>query len=235
MSPLAAPLASPLGGDPGSKTLADITAIVRFRGDFRNVQRFPAVNVQAEIQAAWAELYELIADTNEGYWDTDLLILTAPDVVFTALPGDTWRVRGVDRLDGTSYLPLRQVGIEDRNRFSTDTGEPVAYRLTSRGLDLHPTPNAIYTLRITYTPIAPTLDAEIPFTYYNAWEEFVIYGALLRLSLNEERDTSAWQLQQDYQRIRITRGATARKAQEPEYIPIGDGSFDEIDRDGWWR
>lgn len=234
MSPLAAPLASPLGGDPGSRTLADITTIVRFRGDFRNVQRFPTANVQSEIQAAWAELYELIADTQEGYWDTDLLVLTTVGTTFSALPNDTWRVRGVDRLDGTSYLQLRQVGIEDRNRFSTDTGEPVAYRLTSRGLDLYPTPNAVYTIRVTYTPIAPTLDEEIPFTYYNAWEEFVIYGALLRLALNEERDVSSWQQQLDYQRQRITRGASQRKAQEPEYIPIG-GGYDEIDRDGWWR
>ncbi len=236
MSPLAAPLASPLGGDPGTKTLTDLLSIVRFRGDYRSSIRFPDANLTPELQASWAELYELIADTQEGYWDVDLLMLTAVDVAFAALPSDTWRVRAVDWMDGTNPIPLTQVGVDDRNRFSSSTGEPCGYRLTARGIDIYPTPNAVHTLRVTYTPIAPTLDVEIPFTYYNAWEEFIIYGALIRLAANSERDVSAWQKQLDYQRARITKGASQRKAQEPEYIPIREGEWDgEFDRDQRWR
>lgn len=232
---LAAPLASPLGGDPGSKTLTDLISIVRFRGDFRNVQRFPDANLTTEIQAAWAELYELIADTQEGYWDTDLLFLTETGVAYASLPTDTWRVRGIDWIDGTTPRALRQVGIEHRNSFSITPGDPEAYRLTSRGVDLYPTPNAAHTLRVTYTPIAPTLDAALPITFYNAWEEFVVFGALVRLALNEERDPGAWQQQLDIQRARITRGASQRKAAEPEYLPLGGAYDDDLDRDGWWR
>ncbi len=214
-----------------SKTLAEINAIVRFRGDFRNTLRFPDANVNAEIQAAFGELYELIADTNEGHWDTAANVSTAANTAFVALPADAWRVRGIDRLDSPDFIELEQVGISDRNRYSSTTDKPRAYRLTARGVDLFPTPDAIYTLRVTYTPSAPTLSAARD--YYSGWEEFVIYGALLRLALNEERATGDWERQLEAQRGRIIRGASGRKAQEPEYIPLREGAG--YDNDEWWR
>lgn len=215
-----------------SKSLSDIRSALRFRGDYRNVLRFPDANLDNEIQAAWTELYELIADTNEGYWDTSGTVATVASTAFVALPTDAWRVRGIDRLDGTDYIGLEQVGVSDRNFFSSTTGRPCAYRLTARGADLFPTPDAIYTLRFTYTPSAPVLSAARD--YYNGWDEYVIYGGLVRLALNEERDPGAWQQQLDIQRARITRGATQRKAQEPEYLVLRDG-YSDFDRDERWR
>lgn len=215
-----------------AKSLAEINAIVRFRGDFRSSVRFPDANVNTEIQAAFAELYEAVADTNEGYWDTSATVVTVASTAFVALPSDAWRVRGIDRLDGSDYLELDQVGIADRNRFSITPGKPCAYRLTARGADLYPTPDAVYTLRVTYTPTAPVLSASRE--YFNNWDEYVTYGALLRLSLNSGRQTGEWQQQLDIQRARITRGASQRKAQEPEYLVLRDG-FDEFDRDERWR
>lgn len=141
-----------------SKTAAQIEAQIRFRGDFRNTQRFPAADIQREIQASWTELYELVADVNEGYFDTTASATTAVGVAFVATPADGWRIRAVDLIltDG-SVVELDRVGIEDRNRFSPLTGMPVAFRLTARGIDLYPTPDAAYTLRVTYTPSAPSL------------------------------------------------------------------------------
>lgn len=225
-----------------SKSLDDIIDAVRFRGDFRNVVRFPKANVTTEVQAAWAELYELIADTNEGYWDTDATVTTVASQPFIALPAGCWRVRGIDLLsssgvgaNGNDFLELPQINISDRNRYCTTPDEPAAYRLTARGADLYPTPDRAYTLRVTYTPTAPVLgDAR---EYYNGWEEYVIYAALLRLALNEERDVSSWQQQLQFQRERITRGASERKSQEPEYLPLRDGLSDndsEFSRDQRW-
>lgn len=205
-----------------SRSLADINAVVRFRGDFRNTIRFPDANVNNEIQAAFGELHELVADNNEGYWDTTGTVTTTASTAFVALPADAWRVRGIDRLDGLDDIELQQIGIKDRNRFLAGADIPRAYRLTARGIDLYPTPDAVYTLRITYTPIAPTLSAARE--WYNGWEEFVVYGALLRLALNEERAADDWQRQLDAQRARIVRGASQRKAQEPEYLALRDGS-----------
>jgi len=216
------------------KALADIMATVRFRGDFRNTVRFPDANVTTEIQAAWTELYELIADTNEGYWDVDATVITTASQPYVLLPVDAWRIHGLDRLDGTEWIPMHPIGASARAKFSTQAGQPIAYRLTARGADLFETPDSAYTLRVTYTPIAPVLGSGREF--YNGWEEYVIYGALIRLALNEQSErVSGWQQQLDFQRARITRGASQRKAQEPDYLPLRDHCYDEIDHDQRWR
>jgi hypothetical protein len=214
-----------------SKSLADLNAIVRFRGDYRNLVRFPDANINVEIQAAFAELYELIADTNEGYWDTTSTVDTAVEDDFVALPSEAWRVRGIDRFDGDDPVELMQVTIADRNRFGSRTGKPCAYRLTARGADIYPSADAVYVLRIVYTPFAPVLDDARE--WYNGWEEYVVFGALIRLALNEERSAGEWQQQLDIQRARIVRGASGRKSAGPEYLTLYDGGFDFSDE--VWR
>lgn len=204
-----------------TKTLAELEAIVRFRGDFRNSQRFPSANVTTEIQAAFGEFYELVDEVNQGYWDTTGTVPTVAAADFVALPTGTWRIRAVDRLDGTEYIPMRQVGIDDRNNYGTSGDRPLAYRTTARGIDLYPTPNAVYTLRVTYSPIAPTLDTT-PRDYVNGWEEYVIFGALVRITLNQRRDASEWMTQLSMQRERVVRAASVRRSAEPELLPLHD-------------
>jgi hypothetical protein len=77
-----------------------------------------------------------------------------------ALPSDSWRVRAIDLIDSAGcQIELDQVGIDQRNRYGTIVARPVAYRLTARGIDLYPTPDQAYTLRLLYTPSAPDLRA----------------------------------------------------------------------------
>jgi hypothetical protein len=218
-----------------TKALADINAIVRFRGDFRNVLRYPDANINVEIQTAWAELYELIANTNEGYWDTKTTVSTVAAQDFVALPSDAWRVRGIDRLDGADYIPMAQIGISDRTRYNADLSQPRAYYLSSRGAELFPTPDQVYTLRVVYTPVAPALDTTQR-NYYNGWEEYVVYGTLVRLVLQEDRASTQWKAELADQRARILSGASQRKAQEPEYVPLRDRQgWGDLDRDERWR
>lgn len=213
-----------------SKSLADILTTVRYRGNFRDTLRHPDSSVIVEIQAAFAEFYQLVADVNEGYWDTKSNISTVAQQDYVALPASTWRVRGIDFLDGSEFRELSQIGFNERNRYSSTSDEPRAYRLTARGADLFPTPNAVYTLRVIYTPSVPVLgDAR---DFYNGWEEYVIFGALVRLELNEER-SSVWQGQLDRQAAIITGGASGRRSQEPEYIPLRTGhDFSDLEFDG---
>ncbi len=214
------------------KTLAEIRTIVRFRGDFRNAIRFPNANVDTEIQAAFGEFYEIVVDANEGYYDTSADVTTTAGVAFVALPSGTWRVRGVDRMDGVDPTPMRRIGVSERTWWNSNQDEPVAYRLTARGIDLFPTPNAVYTLRVTYTPVAPTLDGTSR-EFYNGWEEYTIFGALVRLAGNERTDVGRWQEQCDRQRARVAAAAANRNSAEPELLPLW--GTDEYDRDQRWR
>lgn len=214
-----------------TKTLAEIEAIVRFRGDFRNVIRFPSANVQGEIQAAFNEFYELVEGVNEGYFDQEATGVTVAGQGFIALPASTWKVRRIARLEGQDPVPLARISVSESDRYGSARSCPVAYRPTERGVDLYPTPDAVYTLSFTYTPVAPTLGAARE--YYNGWEEYSIYGALVRMALNERRDATEWQAQLGFQRDRILRGASGRVAAGPERIPLHDGPW--IDPEMMWR
>lgn len=219
MSDLAYPLALPLGGDATMRTLADLRTVVRYRGDMRNTKRLPDALLDAEIQAAFGEGYELMESVNEGFFDTTDTDVTVIGQDYIALPSGTWKLRALDRLDGTEWEPLRRVGVKDRNHYGTQASKPLAHRLTFRGADLYPTPDAVYTLRFTYTPSAPTLD-ETPRNYYNGWDEYAVFGALLRLYTTQNRDASPWQVQVDRQRARILGNASRRDASQPQYLRL---------------
>jgi hypothetical protein len=211
--------------------LQTLEATVRFRGDYQNVRKFPSPDVCNEIQGSFAEFYELVANTHEGYWDTQANVTTTNNVAFVALPADCWRVQGVDRLDGTDYIELAQVAISERNRFGTMTDQPSSYRLTARGLDLLPTPDATYTLRVMYTPIAPLLQTAAMREWFNGWEDYVICAALLRLDQREQRPLSDRLATLERAKARIISGVTERRSAEPEYLRLREfGSVDRWDR-----
>lgn len=216
-----------------TKSLDDINAIVRFRGDMRNTVRFPDVNLNGEIQAAFAEGYELIVQQNEGFYDTTGTVATAASTAFVALPSGCWIMRAMDRVEGSDNVPVPRIGIKDRNRYGTTPGRPTAHRLSARGIELYPTPDAIYTLIVTYTPTAPILDSTQR-EFYNSWEEYAINGALVRLYDNQGRDSSKWQAGLDAARARIMRGADQRDASGPEYLNLREGG-DGLEDDDRWR
>lgn len=205
-----------------SVSLTTIRETVRTRGDYPRSAKFTDAYVNGEIQAAWSELYELVADLNEGYWDTSATVSTVSSQPYAALPADCWRVAGIDRLDGSDYVALDQVGIADRNRFGSTTSSPTAYRLSARGADLYPTPNGVYTLRVSYTPIVTPLSDATTIQLFNDWQEYVVYGALLRMHIREERSINETSAALGHCKERITRGASRRAEQEPKYLPLFD-------------
>lgn len=219
-------------------TLADILATIRLRGDARNTVRFPDSYLTREAQAAFAEGYELIVGVNEGFFDTQASVSTVAHQAFTALPAGPppcWIVRAVDRLDGNDFVPMPRVGVKDRNRYGATEGRPTAHWLTARGIDLYPTPDQVYTLRVTHTPVAPTLDST-PREFYNSWEEYTINGALIRLYNTQGRDPVEWQKQLDRTAARIVKAAAARDSSGPEYLNLREGYTGEFggeDLDAW--
>lgn len=221
-----------------SKTLAELITILRFRGDLRNTVRFPDTNLGGELQAAFARGYAIVVKQNSGFFDTTANASTAAGTAFVALPVGPpvcWIVRAVDRLEGTDYVPVPRIGIKDRNRYGSTRGKPVAHRLTAQGIDLYPTPDAIYTLRVTYTPVAPTLDTTAR-EFYNSWEEYAISGALVRLYKNQGRDASIWERDLAAAELQIVEDAAQRDDSGPEYLNLHDGwSSDDADDVDRWR
>lgn len=200
--------------------LAAIESMVRFRGDYQNVRKFPSSDVRREIQKSFGEFWELINSVHQGYFDTETTLSTVTSQRFIELPSDVWSVKGIDRLDGSDYRELRQVGVAERNRFGANTGTPCAYRLSSRGVELQPTPDAVYTLRIVYTPKAPSLLEAKSRDWFNGWDDYVIESTLMKLDRREgkplvERERALAEIAG-----RIKAGASERRQQEPEYLVV---------------
>lgn len=213
-----------------SANLATIRDKVRKRGDYPKSAVFTDDYVNTEIQTSWSELYELIDDVSEGYWDKIGSVTTVASQAYVALPADHWRLKAVDILDGTTPRPMAQVGIGDRHKFGTSTGMPRAYRTTERGLELYPTPGAGYTIQIVYAPTVPALEEAVARNYWNHWDEYVIVSTLLKLDTREERETAARITELDRAAYRIRSGATKRRQAEPEYLNLR--GFDLSDFDG---
>ena len=208
-----------------TKTLAQIRDTVRFRGTYENSTKFTTPLVNDEINAGLAELYELMADANEGYFDIKATTPTVANQDYVDLPATFWRLRGVDILIGGRYCELRQIGIADRNKFQTSTGRPEAYRTVAGGtrgrLELYPTPSGVETIRIVHTPTFTPLAADgDSFEYYNGNEDYVITAALLRLDQREEKPLGERQQELARIRDRIIRAVSQRRAAEPELIPL---------------
>lgn len=206
-------------------TLASIRTTVRERADIPQSRKFTDAYVDAEIQTAWAELHELIEDENEGYWDKDTTVATVANQAYVALPADCWKVKGIDILDGGEYRELRQIQIGERNRYGSTTDEPDAYRLTERGADLFPTPNAVYTLRVTYARVVTPLSGS-SVTVPNEWHDYVIWSTIIKISTSEERPTDGYETQLAKAVARITKGVSKRRQQEPEYLVLREAGPD---------
>jgi hypothetical protein len=221
-----------------TKTRAEIRARVRFLGTYENSAKFTDALVNDEIQAGLSELYEVMADANEGHFDTTASAVTVAAQDWVALPADFWRLRGVDVLISGKYRELDQIGITDRNKYQGASSRPQAYRTaagSTRGrIILYPTPNAVETLRFVYTPTCPvfTSDADT-FEFYAGYDDYVVHATLLRLHQREERPLG--ETQQELARItaRIMKSSQQRRAAEPELIPLGR-SHDLDDFDLWW-
>ncbi|HLZ48459.1 MAG TPA: hypothetical protein VKR80_07410 [Candidatus Limnocylindria bacterium] len=219
-------------------TLATLRDRVRQLGNYENSARFTNPFVNDQINVAHQELRELLSNQHQGYFDQEALVITTPNIDWVSLPADFWRLRGVDVLFAGEYLEMAQIGIQERNRYQL-AAQPRAYRVAagsvnvtgqggtsspfpsgSRGLlRLFPTPDAAYTLRLTYEPTVPPLvDDNDGIEDWNGWADYVVHAALLRLDERERRPLGDRMQVLERIKERVIRAADERRAGEPEYL-----------------
>lgn len=201
---------------------------IRKTGGYENVRKFTDAFLNTKIQSAFGKFWQLVAKHHKGYWDTDTTISTTAGTAFKALPTDCWTIRAIDMLDngGKVARSLSAIGLDSRNKFGEDNGEPCAYRRTSRGIDIYPTPNAVYSLKVYYTPLAPTLDESTTREWYNGWEDYVIECVLLELDKREGRPIGERLAEIERIEKQVETGVEISNAQEPEYLVLREYTDD---------
>jgi hypothetical protein len=214
---------------------ATLRSTIRSRGDYTNVRRFPDTYLNTEIQTAFNRFWGIVDEAHQGWWDKDDTISTVNAQAYVALPTDAKAVKAIDRLDGSDYIEMPQVSLGERNRFGSTRSTPIAYRLSARGAELYPTPNGIYTLRVTYSPKPATLDEDTTREWYEGWEDFVIEKTLLELDSREQKPLQDRLIKLDAAEKALRAGTNARRQQEPEYLNIREYDDSDIYNDGFRR
>jgi hypothetical protein len=206
---------------------ATLRSTIRSRGDYTNVRRFSTEYLNTEIQTAFNHFWRIVDEAHQGWWDTSAAGATTADTAYVSLPADAKVIKGVDRLDGGEYVEMPQVGVAQRNKYGSSTGKPVAHRLSARGLELYPTPNAAYTLRVMYTPRAPTLTESDTREWYDGWEDFVIEKVLFELDSREGKSLSDRLVKLEMAEKALRASSAARRQSEPEYLVLRE--FSDVD------
>jgi hypothetical protein len=213
---------------------ATIRQTIRDRGDYSNTKKFSPAYLNAEIQTAFNRFWGIVDEAHQGWWDTEDTIVTVAGAVYAALPTGAKAVKAIDRLDGTDYIPLNQVSLSERNRYGVTRGNPVAYRLSARGAELYPTPDAVYTLRVMYTPRPPTLDESTTREWYDGWEDYIIEKVLLELATRERMPIQDNLIKLEAAEKVLRASTNARRQQEPEYLDLRERGDDDLYTD-WIR
>jgi len=209
---------------------AELRALIRSRGDYTNVRRFPTDYLDAEIQTAFGHAYRIIDEAHQGWWDTEGTLSTVAGQGYVALAAGMKVIKGVDRLDGTDYDELAQVGLDQRNRFGNSRGKPVAFRPSARGLEIYPPPDAVYTLRVMYTPKPPLLTENERREWYDGWSDFVVEKVLFELDSREGRPMGDRTAKLKMAEEALRASSNQRKQSEPDYLPLRGGvGFDPFD------
>lgn len=220
-------------------SLTTLRASVRQLGDYEASTVFTDAFLDEWINRGIEEYHEFLLDSWEGYYDkvTDALV-TVAGVQEVDLPTDFLRLRLAQRKLATdSYTELRRVTLVDASRYG-GRGAPRGYALhgaSGGGLPgrirLWPVPDGVYTLRLTYAPVAQQLVVGADtIDLLPGGDRFVVYAALFELDEREGRPVADRQTQIDRAKARIKASAKQRNTGEPEYLmPRSSGRWDEDD------
>lgn len=202
-------------------TLATFISRIRTLGDFPSSSVFTDAFITEQINDALGQYVDLLDERWEGYRDTVTTLATVAGTATVSLPSGFLKARALDILDDGRYRPLRRFQIRQTYGYDEQTDKPIGYLLRANVLELFPTPNTVYPLRLRYVPAASVLvdDADsidIP----NGWEGFVIHTALLKLDEREERPLNDRLAIIERYKQRIISAAEDRNTAEPEYVPM---------------
>lgn len=211
---------------------AEMRQLIRLRGDYTNVRRFPNDYLNAEIQSAFGHFWRIVDEAHQGWWDKEDTITTAANVPYATLPVDCKTVKATDRLDGDEYVEMPHIGLADRNRFGSASGKPLAVRMSARGFELYPKPNAVYTIRVMYSPKAPALTENERRDWYDGWQDYVVEKVLYELDSREGKPMGDRTEKLERAEKALRASTSERRQAEPEYLRLREGSDDPFNDDG---
>lgn len=100
-------------------------------------------------------------------------------------------------------------------------GQPILYQIQGQSITFRPIPQGAQTVTVNYIPTAPVLNSsEDQFDSVNAWEEFIVLDAAIKMALKDGQFDLVQTLQglKEEERQRILAAAPQRDQGAPEQI-----------------
>lgn len=198
-------------------TLAQLRTRARQRADMENSGFVSDSELNAYVNASYAELYDLLVSKfGEDYFvASPHSITTTSNTEDYSLPGDFYKLLGVDfKLDSRNWASLKRFEFTERNLFASGVNPYInifRYRILGNSLRLTPMPEANETLRVWYVPLPTTLSSDSDsFSGINGFEEYVVIDAAIKMLNKEESDPSALMAEKAAIKLRIEQMAEAR-------------------------
>lgn len=186
---------------PVSRTLLELRQACRETVDLESSSFVDDAELTARINSSAARMHTMLASKLGGeYMRAQLTRFTVVGQGFVELitsldpaASDVYKLEGVDitvgdvqvALEGVEYKRLRQIR-------STSLGRPTHYargnfRAAVPRLELHPVPNAVYTINVFYVPNYVRLveDTDV-FTLPEDWYDWIFFDVGIRAMIKEE-------------------------------------------------
>lgn len=210
-----------------SVTLLELRTQARQRADMENSQFITDAELNSYINNSIAELHDLlIQHYKEDYIIEEHNFTTVSGTKDYSLPMNFYKLRGVDaELNGSDKFTIQQFNFNERNRFE-DFGvwtllgiASVRYRLVGSNIRFSPVPDQATPVTLWYIPVATKLVNDSD-TYddINAYAEYVIIDAAIKMLQKEESDVSVLAAQKAAMIQRIEAAAADRDAANPQSV-----------------
>lgn len=206
---------------------------------------------KALISEQYAQLYGTTVKAGLRYFESTATI-TANGATSYALPSDHDETIGIDRtLDSSGRkVQLGELMIQERNYWSGQTGDAVAYSIVGQNVVLFPRPTT-GTYTHVYVPQSPDIsslgDSSTVDLVTGDGEAFLIWGVAVKALMKTESDTSLAIQEREQASERFAEDVALRALVNPRRRVVmpspgvgggygdGDGSDWSGINGGWWQ
>lgn len=220
-------------------TLLQMRTSIQFEGGWENSADITPALLNDFINRAVKRVWNVLRLKRGDLLIKRGTVATTINVDTVSLPSDFYQLRKIEIADTsapTGFRRLRAVDLDVSHQFATLYAKRYRYRLEGVSIVLHPTPQAVESLRLFYIPTAPTLAADgDTFDGVNGFEDLVFDIVIYRCRNRQEQDVSV--IERDIARMlaEVSAASDGRDA-EPMYLsPYGAaGNVTDDPDDVFW-
>lgn len=220
-------------------TLLQMRTSIQLEGGWENSADITPTLLNDFINRAVKRVWNVLKTKRNDMLVTRGNLATVIGVDVVALPIDFYQLRKLEIADTSApsgWRRLRMVDLDVSHLYAQLFGKKYRYRMEGASLVLHPTPQAIETLRMFYIPTAPVLIADSDtFDGVNGFEDLVFDIVIYRCRNRQEQDVSV--IERDIERMisEVSVAADGRDIEPFGINPFGaDGSVGDDPDQLYW-